>query len=367
MVKVDFKYVQVAPAKGKTYYYYRRNGQRQTIKGEFGSTEWRRNYDRIHASFGNDPIKGEPETGTIAAALRDYKDSEDYRGLKPKTQKGYLRYISLLENGETIESDGQIAKRIPALGGQPVAALTVKVIRKLRDDFVGVRGTPQFRPSAGNGLVTFCNLLVKWYSDPKVKKLKSGDGHRPAEEHEIAQFRARHPIGTLKRMAFELALNTGQRGQDVIAMKKEDIRDGKIQLAQEKTGARVWVPMSDDLKAVLIPWMKDRIGPILTTPTGSSMKEDYFRKMMREAYDEAGLPADFTTHGLRYAAATRIYEVYKSLGNPDRIAWEAVADVTGHATMLMAKKYSEQKRRTQITVGHLNAALGSSVKPGQKV
>lgn len=43
-------------------------------------------------------------------------------------------------------------------------------------------------------------------------------------------------------------------------------------------------------------------------------------------------------HGLRYTAATRVYEVYRSMGMPDRIAWEAVADITGHATMLMAKK-----------------------------
>jgi len=246
-------------------------------------------------------------------------------------------------------------------------ALTVKVIRKLRDDFVGEKGSAHYRPSAGNGLVTFCNLFVKWYTAPKIKKLKSGDGHRPAEESEIAQFRARHAVFTLKRVAFELALNTGQRGQDVIAMKKEDMREREIHVVQEKTGARVWLPMPADLRAALGPWMKDRIGLILTTPTGRAMKEDYFRHMMREAYDEAGLPQDFTTHGLRYAAATRVYEVYKSMNYPDRIAWEAVADITGHATMLMAKKYSEKKRRAQITVGHLDAALASSVKPDQKV
>jgi hypothetical protein len=30
---------------------------------------------------------------------------------------------------------------------------------------------------------------------------------------------------------------------------------------------------------------------------------------------------------------------------PDRIAWKAVANITGRAIMQMAKKYSEQKRR----------------------
>jgi hypothetical protein len=35
--------------------------------------------------------------------------------------------------------------------------------------------------------------------------------------------------------------------------------------------------------------------------------------------------------------------------------------------MQMARKYSKQQGRAQITVGHLNTALGSSVKPDQKV
>jgi len=34
--------------------------------------------------------------------------------------------------------------------------------------------------------------------------------------------------------------------------------------------------MSHDLKAVLVNWMKYRTSPILTTPTGTPMKEDYF-------------------------------------------------------------------------------------------
>jgi hypothetical protein len=72
---------------------------------------------------------------------------------------------------------------------------------------------------------------------------------------------------------------------------------------------------------------------------------------------------------LRYTAATRVYEACRSLERPDRIAWEAVADIAGHATIAMAtaKKYSQQKRRAQIAVGHLNAALGLRVKPDQKV
>lgn len=65
---------------GRTYHYCRRNGQRQTIKGEFGHAEWRHNYDRIHATSEGEPLNAEPATGTVAAALRECKRGRDYLG-----------------------------------------------------------------------------------------------------------------------------------------------------------------------------------------------------------------------------------------------------------------------------------------------
>ena len=363
MVKVEYPYVQLVTAKGRTYAYYRRGGARLKIEGEFGGAEWRRRYETIHRGFESAEPEPEAASGTIAAGLKAYQDSDDFRGLAKKTRRGYERYIELLTKGE--RADGR--KPIKALGHLPVEALEPRVIKKLRSEFAGDPESAGYRPSAANGLATFCNVFVRWHNSEKIKKLKTGDGHRPAEEHEIAAFRKTHAAATIQRIAFELALNTGQRGQDVIAMARDDIRDDEIRVVQEKTGARVWIPMTADLKAALLPWMKDRIGPILTTAVKAQpIKEDYFRKMMREAYDAAGLPADFTTHGLRYTAATRVYEVYKSQGMPDRIAWEAVADITGHATMAMARKYSEKRRRARLTVASLDAALGSSVKPVPK-
>lgn len=367
MVKVEYPYVHLVQAKGRTYTYYRRDGARIKIDGDIGSAAWKRNYDTIDARFGR-TVNVAAAPGSIADGLREYQRSDEFRALKPKTRKGYLRYINLLLKGETIQDGEKIVRRILPLGDVQVEGLTPRVIKKLRSEFAGDPDSDHYRPSAGNGLVTFCNLFVGWHKSGKIKRLKTGEGHRPGEESEVDQFRKKHPIGTLKRTAFELALNTGQRGQDVIAMSRSDIRDGEIRVVQEKTGERVWIPITMDLKAALDPWMKDRVGPILTTLSGGAMLETYFRHMMRDAYDEAGLPKDFTTHGLRYTAATRVYEVYKSLGYPDRIAWEAVADITGHSTMAMAKKYSSKRRRTRLTVAHLDSALGAGgVKPAPEV
>jgi len=52
---------------------------------------------------------------------------------------------------------------------------------------------------------------------------------------------------------------------------------------------------------------------------------------LREAFEEAKLPADFTIHGLQYAAATPIFEVVTGLGQPERIACEHVAAITGYS------------------------------------
>lgn len=363
MGKVDLPYVHTVKSRGRSYTYYRRDGGSLKILGIIGSPEWMANYKRIHAGFErNAPVKhGE---GTVGWWLDHYQKHADYLGLSAKTRRGYDRYAEVLRKGAVLKRDpetGEPIDRIEPLRDHAIEALTDTVITTLRDRFAGVYGSPEYRPAAANGLATFLRLFVG-FTRGKRKKLKTGDGHRPGEEEEITQFRARHPIGTLKRMGFELALNTGQRGGDCIAMGRQHIRGDEIHVMQEKTGERVWLPMTADLKAVLLPWMKDRVGPILVNPSGDPLSEDYWRKMMREAYDEAGLPKDFTTHGLRYTAATRVYEVYKAKGYPERMAWEAVSDITGHATMEMAKKYTAKKRRARLTVGMLDTALAGGTK-----
>jgi integrase len=75
----------------------------------------------------------------------------------------------------------------------------------------------------------------------KLPKLSS-DGWHTWTEDEIAQFEARHQIGSKARLAFALALYTGQRSADLIHMGRQYVRDNKINVAQQKTKARLWIP-----------------------------------------------------------------------------------------------------------------------------
>jgi hypothetical protein len=366
MGNVDLPYLHIVKSRGKAYTYYRRDGQRLKIVGAIGSPAWIANYKRIHDGFERGaPVKN--DEGSIGWWLDVYLKHPDFLALAEKTRKGYLRYADLLMKGETLKVDPETRKtldRIEPIADQPIEGLTPAAITRLRDRFAGEYGSPDYRPSAANGLATFLRLFVGFASG-KRKKLKTGDGHRPGEEDEIALFRRHHPEDTLKRVAFELALNTGQRGGDVLAMGREHMRGDEISVKQEKTGERVWIPMTADLKAVLLPWMKDRVGRVLVHPSGRPISETYFRHMMRDAYEEAGLPSDFTTHGLRYSAATRIFEVFKSLGHSDVSAWEHVSPITGHATTEMVKKYTAKKRKARLAIEHLDTALRrASVKPG---
>src|ERR1700678_1218280 len=49
-------------------------------------------------------------------------------------------------------------------------------------------------------------------------------------------FEARWPLGTGERPPYSLLLYTGQRGGDVVRMRRQDIVGGAISLVQEKTG-----------------------------------------------------------------------------------------------------------------------------------
>jgi integrase len=85
---------------------------------------------------------------------------------------------------------------------------------------------------------------------------------------------------------------------------------GDIAVSQEKTGERVWIPASRDLRAALDPWLAGHEHVVMSpTPAGRAPTVDHMRHLMRAAFRVAGLPDDCTLHGLRYTFATRAIEL----------------------------------------------------------
>lgn len=361
-LEIKLDYINPADKEGR-YWYYRREGRRIRIHGDYGTPEFLKNYDEIHAKF--EAKKRGPAgviPGSIRAVIISYKNSPEYKTeIEPSTRSDYLRYLNLLEE---------------KFGDMSVPAMKRSHVKKIRDKFSDT-------PRTANYILQVISILMEHAIDEeiretnpthKVKRLKGGEGHRAWDEKEIAKFRNRWPLGTFERTAFELGLNTGQRGQDLIKIERDHIESGIISVKQLKTSERVWVPISNDMRVALDAWFahqetwikkresqaKPRPVPIdvklmvLTGDRGRRVKVDYFRhRMIAASRSVEGLSQGLadggtTTHGLRYAAATRLYELGVSLDD--------IAAITGHETAAMVKKYAKNKRAAKLAIDKLNAA-----------
>src|SRR5262245_49173565 len=58
--------------------------------------------------------------------------------------------------------------------------------------------------------------------------------HHTWSESELDAFESRRPVGTRERLAYALLLHIGQRGGDVVRMRRQDISGDSIHVVQEK-------------------------------------------------------------------------------------------------------------------------------------
>jgi integrase len=281
-------------------------------------------------------------TGSFAHLIESYRKAPEFVSLAEKTRKDYARYLDLLKHKH---------------GYRPVATMPREAVFKLRDEF-------QENPRTANYIISVLRLILSYAEDRRQtfrlpphwvnparrpKRLRTGDGHRPWEEVEIAAYRNRWGIGTLERVLFEAFLNTGQRGGDIAPMIRRQYFQGEIAVAQEKTRERVWIPASRDFRAAFDPWLEGHAHLVLfPTPTGRPLKVDHMRHLMRDAMREAALPDDCTLHGLRYTFATRAIE----LG----LDWQTIESIVGHRTAGMAHKYTAKRRSARLAIATLDTA-----------
>jgi integrase len=293
-----------------------------TIKGQFGSPEFSANY---RAATEGTPVErtGLPSKhGTMAALARSYLRSAAFAALAPATQRA-RRY--LVENF------------IGKYGTLPVAGLERRHVKQIMDGHASTPGV------ARNVLSTLRILMALAIEDgirrddptTGIKRPKlSKDGWHTWTEDEIAQYEAHHPIGTQARLAFALALNTGQRSADLIRMGKQHVRDGWINVAQQKTGARLWIPLHQDLKGIMDATPTDHLTFLVSRWGKPHASANSFGQRMKLWAREAGLMG-CPLHGLRKACCRRLAEAgctapeimaisgHKALGEVERYIRDA--------------------------------------------
>ena len=191
-----------------------------------------------------------------------------------------------------------------------------------------------------------------------VKKLRGGKSYESWPDAALERFRA--DANPRMVWALELALYTGQRHGDVLAMQWRHIRDGLISVAQAKTGERLAIPVHRDLATVLNLIPRDHI-TIVHTIRGLPYTRSGFKTNFRKELARIGL-AGLQFHGLRHTAGKLLAEA----GCTDR---ELMA-ILGHRTAAMIGRYTrgaEQTRLAKAAILKLETRTKVSKPPDESV
>lgn len=260
------------------------------------------------------------KSGTIAALIASYRNSGDWRDLRETTRVGYAGRLKHLADNHGHRS----------LSGMDAARINDKILRPFMD-----------RPGQRLAILKMLRVLVRHgiafgllKADPTlgIKRPRSSE-IRSWTEDEIALFQNRWPLGTAERTALDLHLYTGQRRSDVHRMTWADVRRDGIAVVQQKTAAKLVIPVHPELAKTLTMARREHLA-IITTRGGSTYTVDSYSAFLRAAIAAAGLPLDCQPHGLRKAAGRRLAEAGCSA--------KQIMAVLGHKTLAEAERYTRE-------------------------
>jgi integrase len=174
---------------------------------------------------------------------------------------------------------------------------------------------------------------LEWIVTNPAELADSAGGKRGTRhtwsEPEIAQYRARHALGTKARLALEVILWTGQRRGDASRLGPQHIKGDQIEWTASKGDKPMVMLLAPQLKAAISAMPAIGIKTLLVTQWGKPFSVDGFGNRFAEWCREAGLPDECRAHGLRKAIARRgaqleaTQQQLKAIGG-----WEQDAEVT---------------------------------------
>lgn len=232
---------------------------------------------------------------TVNAILDRYEE-KCLDELAPRTRRDYIRHIPVLRKwyGERIAEE-----------------------LKPRDfrDFLDVkRGYEQRKKQLAILSSAFTNAVSTWYILDRnvlrdVKRKPGTPRDRLVTDEEFASMRRMSPRPV--QLAMDLALMIGQRQGDILALRWSDIKDNAIHVRQSKTGKRLAIELSRDLKKVLGKCLEMGAAEreyVLVTRRGHRYTSDGFRAMWQRAVRRWMRKTGgerFTFHDLRAMCATK--------------------------------------------------------------
>ena len=324
-MQIKLKHVKkVVNRHGKTYYYHRPTWTR--LPDDPRSPEFQIALGELNKKLQDTSIRLNTQPGTLRDIIGRYKATPEFTQLGLDTRKGYIQHLDWLSEN---------------LGTERAADFTNGVILAVRDHFSAT-------PRKANYVITILRRVLRialnreWISDcpalrQQQEKLKTGPGHRAWPDRATERFRQHAPPELI--YAMELALWTGQRQSDLLALQWVQIDDGLIRLTQRKTGKPLIIPIHKHLQNVLEAIPK-RSMIVLTMRDGRPWQRYTFRHYFHKAVLDCDLKG-LTFHGLRHTAARRLAE--EAGGSTHEIA-----AITGHESLSMVQRYTRDANQERL-------------------
>lgn len=319
-------YVKLVRVKGREYWYFERfRGTpraeprvRLPDSGPRSAEFW-----EAYAALCGTPVKNIP-TNNVRAAVEAWQATPEWKALAASTASDWRRYCNRI---------------IDSWGDLDIAGIEPRHVIALRNQYAST-------PAAANNLVRCLSSFMSWSvpngyrtDNPcrEVKLLKGGEGYAPWPWEMIELACEELPSRLWWFVA--LALYTGQRRGDVLAMSRKAIRGNLISVVQEKTGKALMIPIHRNLKPILDAIPAGKGDTILTNSSGEPWTGDGFsatwRKVVPARIKEAGL----VLHGLRKSSVCFLLEA----GCTDA----EVSAITGQSRQ-MVEHYSRQVNQRKL-------------------
>ncbi|AXS39230.1 site-specific integrase [Breoghania sp. L-A4] len=287
------------------YRYHRATGH--PLPGEPGSPEF---LAAIHEA---EKIGLDRHAGTVIGLIRDFTLSPEFDNRADSTKREYRRILTKVE---------------AEFGDMPIAVLNDPRVRREFLEWRAKLARSSGLREADNRL-SIISAMLSWAKENGhvdhnhvigFKRLyKANRSEAIWLPQHIKAFCEDAPVD-LQR-ALILALHTGQRQGDLLRLSWTNFDGRCLDIRQSKTGARVVVPCTKALKAMLDSLPRDSV-VILTTKTGRPWTAYNFRHAWKAAADKAGITG-LHFHDLRGTAVTMLAEAGCTL--PE------IAAITGHS------------------------------------
>ncbi|MGH6866299.1 MAG: site-specific integrase [Methyloceanibacter sp.] len=317
---------------GRPRVYLRKRGcKRIPLPWPIGSREF---VEAYQAALADNPLPiGQSRTkpGSINALVQVYYASDEWTALAPQSQRTYRHIL------ERFRAEH---------GDKPVRLIE-------RDHIKAMVSANAATPAAANKFRKLLSVLMKlamdkgWRGDNPVASVKGikikSEGFKTWSEDHIAQYEAKHAIGTKARLALDQLLYTGQRRSDVVRMGKQHVRNNVLTIRQQKTGVEVAIPVHPKLKESIAAAASSEHLTFLVTEYGQPFSPAGFTNWFRNRCVEAGLPKGLSRHGLRKAMC-------RTLAEAGCTPHEIMA-ISGHKSLAEVQRYCEAANRARLA-GH---------------